>query len=117
MTEPADGDAFRSHWLAAPTDLLLTDTEPGGPPLQIEIRAGEEEPAVIEAGGGEVRVRVGSASEPDAILSGHPQLVLGVLTGNLELADAESRGLTVQGERRALRRVRPLAPDTAAVHA
>ena len=31
MTQPADGDEFRSHWLTFPVSLFLHDSEPGRP--------------------------------------------------------------------------------------
>jgi DNA-binding HxlR family transcriptional regulator len=31
MTQPSDGDEFRSHWLSFPVSLFLHDAEPGGP--------------------------------------------------------------------------------------
>ena len=54
MTQPADGDEFRSHWLAFPVSLFLHDRDPDGPPLSIELRPGGR-PAVIEVSGGEVQ--------------------------------------------------------------
>src|SRR6266851_1311137 len=38
MTQPEDGDEFRSHWLAFPVSLFLHDGEPSGPPVSIELR-------------------------------------------------------------------------------
>ena len=35
MTQPADGDEFRSHWFAFPIAQFLHDREPDGPPLSI----------------------------------------------------------------------------------
>jgi DNA-binding HxlR family transcriptional regulator len=105
MADPQPDDVFKPHWLAGPASVFLTDGEPDGPPVQIEVRAGAE-PAVIEAaGGGSVEVRVGSAEAPDAIVAGEPSLVMGVLTGALSLREAEHRGLTLTGRRAALRRV------------
>ena len=44
---PAPEDSFRGRWLAWPAELFLTDLEPDGPPVSIELRAGEE-PVVLE---------------------------------------------------------------------
>src|SRR6476619_5351221 len=60
MTQPADGDEFRSHWFAFPIAQFLHDREPDGPPLSIELRPGGR-PAVVEVSGGEVRTRLGDA--------------------------------------------------------
>ena len=111
MKEPADNDAFRSHWLALPAELFLTDRTPGEPPITIELRTGDE-PMLIETVGGGARARPGTAEDPDAVLTGPPQLVLGVLAGQLDLAAAKARGLGYQGDPQVLRRVQPdVAPS------
>jgi DNA-binding HxlR family transcriptional regulator len=109
MIEPVADDAFRSHWLAMPVELFLTDRAPERPPVTIEVRTGEE-PIVIETADGGARLRPGPAEQPDAVLSGTPHLVLGVLSGHLDLADAQARGLEYEGERETLRRVQRDAP-------
>jgi DNA-binding HxlR family transcriptional regulator len=108
MLEPSDDDAFRSHWLALPVELFLTDHAPDRPPVTIELRTGEE-PMIIETFDGAVRARAGSVDEPDLVLSGTPQLVVGLLSGRLALADARAGGLEYEGDANALRRVQARA--------
>jgi hypothetical protein len=89
--------------------LHLADQAPDGPPLAIELHTGDE-PMTIETVAGTVRTRPGRAEEPDLTLTGAPLLVLGVLTGRLDLAAARARGLKCEGDPAALRRLRaPLA--------
>jgi DNA-binding HxlR family transcriptional regulator len=104
MVEPAAEDAFRSHWLAMPVELFLTDRTPERPPVTIELRAGEE-PMLIETADGGARTRPGAAEDPDAVLTGTPQLVVGVLSGRLDLAEARARGLQYDGDPETLSRV------------
>jgi DNA-binding HxlR family transcriptional regulator len=104
MAEPVTGEAFRGHWLSFPVDVFLADNQPDGPPLEIEVRLGGE-PMTIEALEGELRVRQGAAADPDLILSGTPQIVLGALTGKLALEDGQARGLQFEGDVSALARV------------
>jgi DNA-binding HxlR family transcriptional regulator len=106
LDEPADGDAFRSHWLALPFELHLRDHTPERPPVTIEVRTGDE-PLVIETVAGTARARAGTAEHPDAALAGPPQLVVAVLTGKVDLADARARGLRYDGDPETLRRVLP----------
>jgi hypothetical protein len=89
MAEPADGDAYRGHWLAS---LYPSDQPPDEPPVTIELRTGEEA-VTIETVDGTVRTRPGPAETPDLILTGPAQLLVGVLTGTLTPADAQARGL------------------------
>jgi DNA-binding HxlR family transcriptional regulator len=106
MAEPAGGDAFRNHWLAFPVELYLSDQAPHRPPVTIELRTGEE-PVTLETVDGRVRTRPGPANKPDLILAGTPQLILGVLTGRLDLGAAEARGLEYEGSTKILHRLRP----------
>jgi len=110
MLEPAAGEAFRSHWLAMPVELFLTDRAPDLPPITIEVQTGEE-PIVIETADGGARIRPGAGEHPDAVLEGTPQLVLGVLSGRLDLAAARARGLRYEGDPETLSRIRREAPQ------
>jgi DNA-binding HxlR family transcriptional regulator len=104
MAQPADGDEFRSHWFTFPVALFLHDSDPGGPPLSIELRPGGR-PAVVEVSGGEVRTRLGEAPAPDLVLDGHPRLILGLLSARLTPAEAGDRGLSITGDAAVLRRL------------
>jgi DNA-binding HxlR family transcriptional regulator len=114
---PAPGDAFRNLWMTLPSDLFLRDRTPDRPPITIEVRTGQES-MLIETVDGEVRLRQGSAQDPDAVLSGSPHVILAVITGGLDLAEAEARGLRLEGSRRSVTRVLPeRTPAAAAVAA
>jgi DNA-binding HxlR family transcriptional regulator len=115
MTEPEGDEEFRSHWLAMPVELFLTDRSPDRPPVTIEVQTGTE-PMLIETVDGGARTYPGEATDPDAVLKGTPQLVIGVLSGLLELAAAECRGLRYEGDPSVLARVRAerVAPEQGA---
>ena len=104
MGVPQPNNVFRSHWLVFPFDAYLVDNAPSEPPIAIEIRTGDE-PMVAETLDGKVRTRRGAAEKPDAVLSGRPGLILGLLSGRLDLAEARNRGLELSGSENALRRV------------
>jgi DNA-binding HxlR family transcriptional regulator len=117
MLERDPDDAFRSHWVAVVADLFPTDLAPGDPPATIELRAGDE-PTVIEISSGRVHARPGLAANPDLRLSGPAQLILGVITGNLDLGAAGDLGLQPEGDAEVLLRLRPgPAPTQAAAGA
>lgn len=97
---------FRSHWLALPLEFQLKDHAPDRPPVTIELDTGDR-PVLVQTVDGKVRVRLGTVPDPDARLTGTPPLVLGVLTGELDLEAARGRGLEFEGNPRVLRRVRP----------
>jgi DNA-binding HxlR family transcriptional regulator len=108
MADAGEQDAFRTHWLAGAAGWFLTDNSPEEQPVEIEVRTGDE-PMVIETADGSVRTRLGSAESPDLVLSGAPQLVIGLLSGRLTLADARTQGLGYEGSLKALARVKPAA--------
>jgi len=101
-------DAFRSHWLALPAGEWLRDNTPDQPSIGIELRTGDQ-PMAIETVNGSVRIRSGSIEHPDAVITGTPQLILSVLAGKLDLAQARAAGLHYKGDPKILRRVQPLA--------
>ena len=103
MTEPDEQDAYRVRWLAFPIGLLVTDRAPDDPPVTIELRTGEEA-ITIEARDGEVHTHPGSAEKPDLILTGPPQVLVGVFTGQLDLTTARARGLQTRGNAKILSR-------------
>ncbi len=94
-----------------PFEHYLTDHTPEEAPITIEVRTGDE-PILIETVGGKVRARPGRAQQPDAWLAGTASLILGLLTGRLDLATARSRGLQYEGDPEMLDRVRPKVSAT-----
>ena len=104
MGVPQPNNVFRSHWLVFPFDAYLADRTPDEPPIAIEVRTGDE-PMVIETVDGKVRTRRGVVTKPDAVLNGRPGLILGLLAGRFDLAEARKRGLEFKGSRKALDRV------------
>jgi DNA-binding HxlR family transcriptional regulator len=108
MVEPVGEDTFRSHWLRLPAETFLSDTMPERPPVTIEVRSGDA-PMLIEVGAGAVLTRPKSAERADAVLSGPPQIVLGLLSGMLDLPAARRRGVRYAGDVETLERVQPRA--------
>ncbi len=106
MVEGPGDDAFCSQWLTLPAELFLSDQAPDEPPITIEVRAGNES-IVIETIDGGIRAHPGTADQPDAVISGPPHPILGLLSGRLDLARARKRGLKYEGDPGALRRVQP----------
>jgi DNA-binding HxlR family transcriptional regulator len=104
MGVPQPSNVFRSHWLVFPFEAYLKDKEPGGPALTIEVRTGDE-PMLIEAARGQIRSRRGTAADPDAVISGKPGPILGLLSGRIDLAEAKRRGLQFSGDEAILGRL------------
>jgi DNA-binding HxlR family transcriptional regulator len=114
MTEQKPTDAIRSHWLAWALELLLSDHHPGQPPITIELRTGDQ-PIALETRDGGVQVRVEPVENPDAILTGEPNPVLGVVFGLVEIAGAAAAGVTYEGPPEVLERIRPSPAELAAL--
>lgn len=113
MRQPLGDDNFRGEWLVHPVRVLYDGIDPRRPPMTVEVRVGDT-PITIESVGGEVRVHHGPARSPDVVLTGPPDLVLGLLTGSLDPDAARRMGLEITGDARRLRRLRPRAARTPA---
>jgi DNA-binding HxlR family transcriptional regulator len=112
LAEANEDDAFRSYWITLPLELYYYDPTPDLPPVTIEVRTGDE-PMVLETIEGRIRARRGSAENPDAVLTGPPQLIIGVLSGQVDLEDARREGLEFDGDPKIVSRVRSTsAPAT-----
>lgn len=99
-------DEFRSYWMMLPGRLHLRDNTPRKPPATLEVRAGEE-PITITARSGWVHIQRGASEKPDAVLSGSPDVILGLLMGRIELAQARAKGAHFAGTPAILDRLRP----------
>jgi DNA-binding HxlR family transcriptional regulator len=111
MAERAEDEAFRGYWVAVLAELYPTDRRPDGPPVAIELRTGEE-PTTIEISDGSVHTRLGRAVNPDLLLLGPEPLILGLVTGRLDIAAARRGGLRYEGNPDVLLRLRPDASPT-----
>ncbi len=105
---PAPQDVFRGSWLGGVAERFLTDDDPDGPPIAVELRT-EEETVVLEIGAGTVHARSGEGAPPDAVISGNPHAILGVLSGLIGPGEARRRGLRVDGDAAVLDRLRAAA--------
>jgi DNA-binding HxlR family transcriptional regulator len=97
MVEDRPGDAIRSHWLAGAIEVMLSDARPDADPVTLELRTGDQ-PIVVEAGDGALKVSLGRATDPDAALTGPPRPILGLLLGLIDRATAEAVGVTLEGD-------------------
>jgi DNA-binding HxlR family transcriptional regulator len=106
---PAAGDAFRGRWMTWPAEQFLTDSEPERPPVSVELRGEEDgDRVLVETTGGAVRARPARPDDrPDALLDGAPYAILGLLSGQITLAQARERGLRVEGDTSVLDRLQP----------
>ena len=110
MADERPDDAFQVEWLAYAPAWFTTDADPSGPAAVIQLVAGDDL-AVIELGDGQIRTRVGRATDPDLVLDGSPRAVLGLLSGVIDLERAGQIGLSAHGRLDLLTRFRPVARD------
>jgi DNA-binding HxlR family transcriptional regulator len=97
MAEQREEDAVRSHWLAGAIEVMLGDRRPDGDPATLEIRLGDE-PITVAAREGGMKVSLGAADDPDAVLAGPARPIMGLLLGYLDHGAAETMGVTFEGD-------------------
>lgn len=108
MAEPSVAEEFRARWLGPAAETLLHDAAPHEPPVTLELRSGDES-LQLEIGDGAVRTRGERRDSPDAVLSGDPHAIVLALFGGLEPGLLAEQGLSFEGDRAALERVRASA--------
>jgi DNA-binding HxlR family transcriptional regulator len=103
--EMGEDDSFRSHWLAAPVAFIFGGLDPQRPPLEVEIRTGDET-VTLRSADGRVTFHPGPATSPDLVLSGPPAAIIGLLSGRLDEERAVELGVSVLGALPPLARLR-----------
>ena len=105
MQSKAEADAFRGTWFALTAAMMFGGTDPRRPDLAVEIRSGGETVS-MRSKGGQVSFRPGPADPPDLVLSGPPDVIIGLLGGRLSAEAAAEQGVTILGDARDLDRLR-----------
>ena len=113
MYEQKPTDVVHSEWLAWALQSMLSDRKPDGPDVTLELRTGDQ-PIVIETHDGQIQIHLGPAERADVTLAGPPTPIMGLVLGLLQLADAEARGVSYEGDPTVLDRVGPHTAPTAA---
>jgi DNA-binding HxlR family transcriptional regulator len=104
MTEQKPTDAVRSHWLTKELELMLVDHQPDVPPVTVALRTADQ-PIVIEARDGAIRVELGEAADADVTLTGPPRLIMGLLLNLIGLDAAQAAGVRCEGDLAVLDRI------------
>jgi hypothetical protein len=111
MGRMSDEETFCSHWIVHPIAALFPGVNTTRPELTIEVRSGQE-PMTVRSIEGRVTVHPGRAAAPDLVLTGPPDLVIGLLARQIKPDEAKSLGLAITGDVRRLRRFWPTMPST-----
>lgn len=106
LRSPSDEDELLGHWIVLPLRLFLADSSPKKGPARIQLVA-DEVGIVIDVDRGAVKVALGSLRDWDARVDGEALDVLQLMTGQISLSQARSRGVRLDGDRDAVARVIP----------
>jgi DNA-binding HxlR family transcriptional regulator len=99
-------DSFRTHWLAVPARLHLTDRDPNADPITVVIDPEPHSEALtVTVGHGRIETNPGDDGTADARLSGDPQSIVRTLVG--VRSPGEPGGATFTGNPGAFVRMRP----------
>jgi DNA-binding HxlR family transcriptional regulator len=116
MARPRGDEEFRSHWIRHMVVVRFDGVDPRRGDLAVEIHTGDE-PMTLISSGGRVHVVHGKVERADIVISGEPESVVAVVAGTISPADAVARGVSIAGDARKLKQLRPRpigAPPAAA---
>jgi DNA-binding HxlR family transcriptional regulator len=105
MNEKTGSESFCTRWLEIPLDLWFSGVDLSRPPLEVEIRTGDET-ITLESRDGQVHHRVGQAVSPDVVISGPPDAIVGLLAGRDEPRTAIEHGAHILGDFHLVERLR-----------
>jgi DNA-binding HxlR family transcriptional regulator len=97
--------SFRARWLELPLKLMFGGIDPQRPDLQIEVRTADEM-LTLTSTAGAVDVRTGPAPSPDVVVTGSPELIVGLMSGVLDKDVAISQGVSILGDFAEVERLR-----------
>ena len=89
----------------ASLELMFGGIDPGRPDIQVEVRTADEVLTVTSAAGS-VEVRTGPAPSPDVVVTGPPELIVGLMLGALDKDAAMSQGVSILGDFTEVERLR-----------
>jgi DNA-binding HxlR family transcriptional regulator len=104
------GDRFDPRWSMLALRALLHDRTPTGSGT-LELRIGGNALTVATTSEGFVRVERGAAAAPGATVEGDPELMLGLVSGELTPKEAARRGLRVRGDSTLVSALLVASPD------
>ena len=90
-------DRFDPRWSVLAIRALLQDRRPTRRGT-VELRIGGDAVTVATTSEGSIRVQAGGAAAADATVEGDPELMLGIVSGELTSKEAARRGLRVHGD-------------------
>ncbi len=106
MAQPRGDDHFQPNWLHHMVIARFDGHDPARTDLTVEL-ATDDDIFTLTSGAGRVTLSPGRAAQPDVILTGPTEPVVGLLLGRLTRAQAMEQGVGIRGSARALGSLRP----------
>ncbi|MEO7555804.1 MAG: helix-turn-helix domain-containing protein [Acidimicrobiales bacterium] len=106
MAQPRDEDHYRPGWVRHMVAARFDGYDPERQDMVVELST-DDDTVTLESQSGRVHLRSGRAPDPDVILSGPIEAVVGLLLGRIDDALAAERGVTTRGATHVLAGLRP----------
>src|SRR5262245_7118095 len=98
---------FQPGWLRHMVIARFEGADPQRDDLVVEMRLPDAEPMTLVSSRGRVHLVHGGAALADVVLTGPPDGVAGLLGGRVGAAGARRRGVSIAGDAKLLRGLRP----------
>ncbi len=112
MAEPRGDDHFQTSWIHHMVIARFEGHDPDRHDLTVELCV-DEEVFTLKSSDGHVTLTPGRAIDPDVILTGPTEPVVGCLLGRISPRDAQNAGVAIRGSTSKLRGLRPRGERTA----
>jgi DNA-binding HxlR family transcriptional regulator len=107
MAKPRGEDHFRPNWMRHMVVARFEGVDPLRKDMSVELRCGDEPPVTLISTHGKVHLVGGGTADPDVVIAGPQEPVVGLLLGRISRSEAESKGVGSLGDVRRLSGLRP----------
>lgn len=106
MAQPRGDDHFQPGWLHHMVIARFDGHDPDRADMTVELSSDEDVFTLVSANG-RIALQPGRTADPDVILTGPTEPMVGLLLGRITATESHANGVTIRGKASTLRGLRP----------